>query len=111
MNKALVGSRNRSGNNFSSVGMHGLEGARVAVRCDEGSVMVDLYSIRGEVYVDLWLSSKNIDRPADTLLFAGKLSNLLECSGLYWEPDYLEKVFSEAVKIREEEAAYCIGMS
>ena len=110
MNKALVGSRNRSGNNFSSVGMHGLEGARMAVRCEEGSVMVDLYNVREEVHVDLWLSSGNVNRPADTLLFAGKLSNLLECNGLYWQPDFLEKVFSEAVKIREEAAPYHMVM-
>ena len=70
MNRLMVGSRSKNGFNNRSAGTHGLENARVMVRCDEGSVMVDVYALHGDIHIDLWLSRDSRDRPVKTCFIA-----------------------------------------
>ena len=102
MNKLVAGSRSRDEFKISNTGKHGLESARVMVRCDEGNVIVDIYTLHGDIHINLWLSDDNSERPSNKLLYSGKLSRMLECSGLCWQPKLLERILSEAATLREE---------
>ena len=105
MNRLVAGSRSKDGFNVCSAGTHGLENARMMLHCDENSVIVDVYTLHGDIHIDLWLSGDNGNRPSDKLLYSGKLFRILECSGLCWQPKLLERIFSEAAKLREEAVA------
>ena len=106
MNRLFAGSRSKDGFNICSARTHGLENAKVMVRCEEGGVMVDVYSLHDDIYIDLWLRGDNRNLPSENLLYSGKLSRILECDVFCWQPKLLERVFSEAVKLREEAEAY-----
>ncbi len=102
MKRIAAGSK--AGKNFGVAGVHGAENARVVVQCDDGSMLTDFFMIEGEVYINIWLAEKNSMRPADKLLYGGKLERLLECSGLCWDSS-LEIDFKEAVDLRENNCA------
>ncbi len=105
MNRLMAGSRSRNGSNICSTGTHGLENARVMVRCDEGSVVANVYALHSDIYIDLWLSGDNSGRPSENLLYSGKLSRMLECNGLCWQPKLLDRILSEVAKLREKAEA------
>ena len=105
MNRLVAGSRRKDSFNVCSAGTHGLENARVMVRCEEGVVMVDVYSLHDNIHIDLWLRGGNRNLPGENQLYSGKLSRMLECDVFCWQPKLLERVFSEAVKMREEAEA------
>ncbi len=101
MKRVAVGSL--GGKNFGVAGNNGAESARAAIRCDDGSMLIDLYLVRGKVFIDIWLDSSNCQRPAEKLLYCGTLERLLNCSGLCWETETMETVFREVIDLTEND--------
>jgi len=101
MKRVAVGSL--GGKNFGVAGAHGAESARAAIRCDDGSMLIDLYLVRGKVFIDIWLDSNNCQRPAEKLLYCGTLERLLNCSGLCWETETMERVYREVINLTEND--------